>query len=190
MNLFAAVPCISKVESNVTHPVLDNKILIGQYVNDGFSEASNMFNSVKALFSKSDPQQALEFEEQELVPIAAAMVLLEVAWADHTLQPEELDLIETALIELYGFDQTQANRILEQAENEHKQSTGLHRFTRTLNEQLDLDEKITLLTHLWRMNSLESTSFHYEEHVIRKIADLMHLRHSEFIKAKLDAKTT
>ncbi|MYD44730.1 MAG: TerB family tellurite resistance protein [Gammaproteobacteria bacterium] len=149
-----------------------------------------MFNSVKALFSKSDSQHALEFEEQDLVPIAAAMVLLEVAWADHILQPEEIHLIETALTKLYGFDHTQAGRVFKQAENEHKQSTGLHKFTRTLNEQLDLDEKITLLTHLWRMNSLESTSFHYEEHVIRKIADLLHLRHSEFIKAKLDAKQT
>lgn len=149
-----------------------------------------MFNSVKALFSKSESEHTLEFEEQDLVPIAAAMVLLEVAWADHILQPEEINLIETALTKLYGFDQTQAGRILEQAENEHKQSTGLHKFTRTLNEQLDLNEKIALLTHLWRMNSLESTSFHYEEHVIRKIADLLHLRHSEFIRAKLDAKRT
>lgn len=149
-----------------------------------------MFNSVKTLFSKSDSKHALEFEEQDLVPIAAAMVLLEVAWADHILQPEEIDLIETALTKLYGFDQTKAGSVLKQAENEHKQSTGLHKFTRTLNEQLDLEEKISLLTHLWRMNSLEGTSFHYEENVIRKIADLLHLRHSEFIKAKLDAKRT
>lgn len=149
-----------------------------------------MFNSVKVLFSKPDSQLTLELEEQELVPIAAAMVLLEVAWADHILQPQEKDLIETALTQLYGFDQTQASRVLEQAEIEHKQSTGLHKFTRTLNEQLDIDEKITLLTHLWQMNSLESASFHYEEQVIRKIADLLHLRHSEFINAKLAAKRT
>ncbi|MCY3541936.1 MAG: TerB family tellurite resistance protein [Gammaproteobacteria bacterium] len=149
-----------------------------------------MFNSVKALFSKPDSQHTLELEEQDLVPIAAAMVLLEVAWADHILQPQEKDLIETALTQLYGFDQTQAGRVLKQAEHEHKQSTGLHKFTRTLNEQLDIDEKITLLTHLWQMNTLESASFHYEEHVIRKIADLLHLRHSEFINAKLAAKRT
>ncbi|MXZ44468.1 MAG: TerB family tellurite resistance protein [Gammaproteobacteria bacterium] len=147
-----------------------------------------MFNNIKTLFSKSDPSHTLEFEDEEIVPIAAAMVLLEVAWADHILQPEEIDLIESALIQLYGFDQIQAERVLKQAESEHKQSTGLHKFTRTLNEQLDIEEKVTLLTHLWRMNNLESASFHYEEHMIRKIADLLHLRHSEFIRAKLAAK--
>ena len=149
-----------------------------------------MFNNIKAIFLKSDSDNALEFDDKEIVPIAAAMVLLEVAWADHQLQLEEQQLIVSALIELYGIDQVQANQILKQAECEHKQSTSLHRFTRTLNEQLDLDEKITLLTHLWRMNSLESASFHYEEHVIRKIADLLHLRHSEFIQAKLNARQT
>lgn len=147
-----------------------------------------MFSNIKALFSKSDSTHKLEFEDEELVPIAAAMVLLEVAWADHVLEQEEKDLIEAALTQLYGFDPTQASRVLKQAESEHEQATGLHKFTRTLNEQLDLDEKILLLTHLWRMNSVESASFHYEEHVIRKIADLLHLRHSEFIRAKLDAK--
>lgn len=147
-----------------------------------------MFNNIKTLFSKSDPSHALEFEDEEIVPIAAAMVLLEVAWADHILEPEETDLIESALIQLYGFDQIQAERVLKQAESEHKQSTGLHKFTRTLNEQLDIEEKVTLLTHLWQMNNLESASFHYEEHMIRRIADLLHLRHSEFIRAKLAAK--
>lgn len=147
-----------------------------------------MFSNIKTLFSKSDTTHTLEFEDEDIVPIAAAMVLLEVAWADHQLQPEEKDLIAVALTQLYGFDPGQAGRVLKQAERTHEQATGLHKFTRTLNEQLDLNEKITLLTHLWRMNSVESASFHYEEHVIRKIADLLHLRHSEFIRAKLDAK--
>ena len=149
---------------------------------------THMLSNIKTLFLKSDSQYELEFDDEDVVPIAAAMVLLEVAWADHKLQPEELNLIETALTQLYGIDQEQACRVLKQAESEHKQSTGLHKFTRTLNEQMSLDEKITLLTHLWRMNNLESASFHYEEHVIRKIADLLHLRHSEFIRAKLEAK--
>ena len=147
-----------------------------------------MFSNIKALFLKTDSQHTLEFDDEDIVPIAAAMVLLEVAWADHILQPEEQELIESALIQLYDIDHLQASRILKQAESEHVQSTDLHRFTKTLNEKLELDEKKTLLTHLWRMNNLESASFHYEEYMIRKIADLLHLRHSEFIKAKLDAK--
>lgn len=147
-----------------------------------------MLNNIKTLFLKSDSQRSLEFDDENIVPVAAAMVLLEVAWADHKLLPEEQDLIESALIQLYDIDQIQAIRVLRHAESEHNQSTGLHRFTRTLNEALELDEKITLLTHLWRMNNLSTASFHYEEHMIRKVADLLHLRHSEFIKAKLDSK--
>ena len=147
-----------------------------------------MLSSIKSLFQKSDSRQSLEFNDDNIVPIAAAMVLLEVAWADHKLLPEEQDLIECALIQLYDIEKEQANRILKHAESEHNQSTGLHKFTRTLNEQLRVDEKITLLTHLWRMNNLSTASFHYEEHMIRKVADLLHLRHSEFIKAKLVAK--
>lgn len=147
-----------------------------------------MLSSIKSLFQKSDSQQSLDFDDGNIVPIAAAMVLLEVAWADHKLLPEEQNLIECALVQLYDIDEEQANEVLKHAENEHNLSIGLHSFTRTLNQQLGVDEKITLLTHLWRMNNLSTASFHYEEHMIRKVADLLHLRHSEFIKAKLDAK--
>lgn len=147
-----------------------------------------MFSKIKGLFSRSKLPQELEFTNDNIVPVAAAMVLLEVAWADHQLLAEEQELIESALVELYDIDQEKARSILNEAEHEHKISTSLHRFTKTLNHQLDIGEKITLVMHLWRMNNLSTASFHYEESMIRKVADLLHLRHSEFIRAKLAAK--
>ncbi len=126
--------------------------------------------------------------EEEIVPIAAATVLLEVAWADHTVEQQELNLIHDSLIALYGVSAERANEIIEQVQSERKDTTSMYPFTRQLNERLDIDERRNLLVHLWRLNAFDGSPFHYEESVIRRISELLNLRHSEFIAAKLQAK--
>ena len=147
-----------------------------------------MFDRVLEFFSRNSAEQSDLKDKQQIVPLAAAMALLEVAWADHQLDPQELQFIKNTLMLLYAIDEKHADRVLAFAKQKRHSTTSLYPFTRQLNEQLTLDEKMTLVTHLWHMNSIDSSYFHYEEGVIRKLADLLHLRHSEFIQAKMAAK--
>lgn len=151
-----------------------------------------MLDRLREIFSSGakDSTDNLEFaDETEIVPLAAALVLLEVAWADHTLEEKELDLIRNSLIALYGIDSETADSVLDRAQNERTKNTSMYPFTRQLNDHLTITERKNLLVHLWRMNSFDGSPFHYEEGVIRKTAELLHLRHSEFIQAKLEAKS-
>lgn len=147
-----------------------------------------MFDRVLEIFTRNSPRQAQTIDENQLVPLAAAMALLEVAWADHQLDPVELEFVKNSLISLYNIDEAYADQVISLASKKRQTTTSMYPFTRQLNEQLTLNEKIHLMTHLWHMNSVDNSSFHYEEVVIRKLADLLHLRHSEFIHAKLAAK--
>lgn len=147
-----------------------------------------MFERLKTLFERSSNEAKLVAEEVDPVPLAAAMTLLEVAWADHELEATELQLIQDALETLYGISQDQSESIVDQARRQHDESTSIHPFTRELNENLNLNEKHALLVELWRMNNFDGSDFHYEESVIRKVSELLYMRHSEFIAAKLEAK--
>lgn len=147
-----------------------------------------MFDRVLEIFTRNSSRQAQTIDENQLVPLAAAMALLEVAWADHQLDPVELHFVKNSLISLYNIDESYADQVISLASKKRQKTTSMYPFTRQLNEQLTLNEKIRLMTHLWHMNSVDNSSFHYEEVVIRKLADLLHLRHSEFIHAKLAAK--
>lgn len=151
-----------------------------------------MLDRLRDIFSSGAKDSSIKLEitdEKEVVPLAAALVLLEVAWADHTLEEKELNLIRNSLISLYGIDEETANGVLSRAQEERTNNTSMYPFTRQLNDRLDLEERKRLLVHLWRMNSFDGSPFHYEEGVIRKTAELLHLRHSEFIQAKLEAKS-
>ncbi|MCS5566719.1 MAG: TerB family tellurite resistance protein [Pseudomonadales bacterium] len=147
-----------------------------------------MFERLKGVFAR---EQISEVEtETTTVPLAAAMLLLEVAWADHELEERELEQVKVALESMYEIDQDQISEIIDRARLDHHDSTGVFPFTRLLNDRLDRAERKALLVHLWRVASFEGDQEHYEEHVIRKITDLLYLNHSDFIAAKREVQGT
>lgn len=127
-------------------------------------------------------------EESVSVAQAAAMLLLEVAWADHEIEEAELDAMRRTLKSLYGMEDTAIEALIRRARADHEASTGLFPFTRTLNDALTPEEKAVLLTQLWRLTQFSGERHHYEEHAIRRIADLLYLSHDDFIAAKLAAR--
>ena len=148
-----------------------------------------MLERFKKTFARRINEQSIEEDtDDQQVALAAAMLLLEVAWADHEIESREIDLIRSSLSSLYDISEQQVKAIVAEAEREHKDVASIFPFTRTLNEQLDLNERRHLLESLWRLNAYDGSSFHYEESTIRKIADLLYLTHADFIRAKLAAK--
>lgn len=148
-----------------------------------------MLSKFKSVFARRVHDETIETDsDEQQVALAAAMLLLEVAWADHEIEDRELVAIRASLTRLYDVPPAQVEAVIEEAKVEHDRSVGVHEFTRTLNEHLDLAERRQLLECLWRLNEFDGSAFHYEENAIRKIANLLYLSHSEFIAAKLAAK--
>ena len=130
-----------------------------------------MFEKLRQLVRQ---QAAASTTPDEAVSVAqaAAMLLLEVAWADHEIDDAELDAMRRTLKSLYLMEDAAIEALIRQARADHDASTGLFPFTRTLNDALTVEEKNALLTQLWRLTRFSGERHHYEEHVIRKIADL------------------
>lgn len=149
-----------------------------------------MFNRFKAAFARRVNDDSIESDsDDQQIALAAAMLLLEVAWADHEIEDRELALIRSSLVALYDISESQVEAVIEEAKLEHQEISSIFPFTRSLNEQLNTEERKRLLESLWRLNAFDGSAFHYEEGVIRKIAELLYLTHADFIAAKLSAKT-
>ena len=150
-----------------------------------------MLDRFKTAFARRVKDESIEDDsDDQQVALAAAMLLLEVAWADHEIEEREIELIRTALIALYDISESQVEAVIAEAKLEHQEISSIFPFTRALNEQLDTVGRKRLLESLWRLNAFDGSAFHYEESVIRKIAELLYLTHGDFIAAKLGAKTS
>ena len=141
------------------------------------------------LFSSDEPDSAeSEVDEQESLAYAAAMLLFEVAWADHEITPEELLRIDASLQSLFGVTQGTAQRLAERARIEHVEATSMYPFTREVKDALDADERYILMVALWQLALADEDLGTYEESAIRSIAELLYVSHRNFIRAKLEAK--
>ena len=126
---------------------------------------------------------------QQRLQIAAAALLLEVGRIDLHLSDAEIEAVEAALQAVFGLSQNEIARILELARQEIEIEPGLHGFTRLINEHLSIDEKLQVVEMLWRVAYADATLDKYEEHLVRRLADLLYIPHSQFIRAKLRAQS-
>jgi uncharacterized tellurite resistance protein B-like protein len=125
---------------------------------------------------------------EHLLVLAAAALFLEVAWADHEIADAELALIESQLRQEFDLSADEIAELVAESRRAHEDSIGLYSYTRTINEHWDEQRKFTLVTALWRLALTNEGLHRYEEHTIRKIAELLYLSHSRFIEAKLIAR--
>jgi len=86
-----------------------------------------------------------------------------------------------------GLDESDGRELLELAEQRVDASHDLYQFTSQVNRACNEAEKLRLVEQLWRVASADSVIHKYEEHLIRRIADLLHVPHRGFIAAKLRA---
>lgn len=127
----------------------------------------------------NSPQQALQ--------LAVTVLLLEVAESDYQQLPEEKAALLKVVQRCFDLAPAQAEELLELARSEHADSTDYFEFTRLINQHYSPEQKNQLVESLWQIAFADQSLHHYEEHVIRRLSELLHVPHSVFIAAKLRA---
>jgi uncharacterized tellurite resistance protein B-like protein len=116
--------------------------------------------------------------------MAVAALLVEIAVSDFESASEEQQMIVDIVRTQFGLSGPQAETLLSLAHEEHKASTDYFQFTRLINHHYSAQQKVDLVESLWRVAFADGELHHYEEHVIRRLADLLYVSHSDFIAAK------
>ena len=132
--------------------------------------------------------QAAESPEQ--IHMACAALMLEVAEADYADEPDETRAILKALETEFGLTQQAVTALLERARKESAGASDMFPYTHLLNQRLDHEQKCRILTAMWRVAFADGNVDKYEEHLIRRVYELLHLDHSDFIAAKQAARGT
>jgi uncharacterized tellurite resistance protein B-like protein len=119
--------------------------------------------------------------------LAVAALLVEVLRADYQVSSREREAVIAAAGRVLGLGEPESAALVTAAEKEIDKAHDLYQFTSQVNQSFTGDEKVQLLEQLWRVAQADETVHKYEEHLIRRVADLLHVPHSGFIAAKLRA---
>lgn len=121
---------------------------------------------------------------------AATALMVEIMMADHDLDEREETLIVERLRHRAdsGEGEDTIRALVEAAKRRQRETHDMFQFTKVINAEYSVDEKVELITDLWRTALADGAVDKHEEHLIRRINDLLHLHHSHFIQAKLTAQ--
>ena len=119
---------------------------------------------------------------------ACAALFLEVSNVDYSQDDSELLEIKKLLRQRFHLSDKELISIVDMMNND--EATSMHPFTSMVNEHYDYSARLTLLGHLWKVAYADGELSKYEEHAIRKISDLMHIRHPDYVKVKIDNTPT
>ncbi len=145
-----------------------------------------MIDKIKAFFAKNvvDAEDSSLSGEQ----LATAALLIEVMVIDGNLAEDELQSISATLAQMLELSSEQVDELVLLSRDEVADATSLYQFTKEINAHFSHEKKLDLMTAMWRVAFADGHLDKHEEGIIRRVADLLHLRHSEFMQCKLSAR--
>lgn len=123
-------------------------------------------------------------EQEHAYRLAAATLLIEMTRADHDPKGIEREAAARAVRQAFPLEASETEELLASAEQEADRATSTYEFTRLINSHFDADQKVHFVELLWQVALADGEIDRYEEHLVRKIADLIHVPHRAYIRAK------
>mgnify|MGYP001267835661 FL=1 len=143
-------------------------------------------NFFKKIFQK-DASEDLEIDEHGSIKACIAL-MLETSMADDLLDESEIKTLKATLINDFKLEETEIDELIEISKKNVDDSTSLYDFTRDINDNFESEERIKLIESMWKIAYADGNIDKFEEHIIRKVSNLIYVSHSDFIKAKISAK--
>ncbi len=149
-----------------------------------------MFHPLKLLltdfFMPTDAGAAVD--DSRSLQLATAVLMVEVMRSDARFNPQERAAAVAALRTQFTLTDDELARLLTQAEHTAQGANDYFGFTSAMNDHYTQAQKIMVVELMWQVAYADGHLDAHENHVISKVAGLLHVTHGEYIAAKLHAK--
>lgn len=147
-----------------------------------------MLSRIKRFFDQHLAAESMAQDPDHVLRLAVGALLLEMTHMDGEVWPRQREAVEEAVGTCFDLAEGEANELLDLAEAERAESTDYFQFTSLINRSYTPEQKERLVETLWRVAYANEVLHMYEEHLVRKVADLLYVSHSAFIAAKHRAR--
>ena len=143
-----------------------------------------MIEKITAFFRSLEQQDEAQAQQHLSLELACTVLLCEVMRADGNLCAEE-EIVLVHLVQAeFALSSQDAISLIDEAKVLCDDATDFQKFTSIINKSYDAQERTKIVALLWQLANADGHIDAVEEHTIRRIADLLYLRHSEYISAK------
>jgi uncharacterized tellurite resistance protein B-like protein len=146
-----------------------------------------VLKSIRDFFDRNIAQDA-PTADRHSVELATAALLVEVIRSDAEITASEQKAVMRAVREKFNLSEDEAQAILNLAEQEVRTANDYYQFTSLINRHFDQQHKQHIIELMWRVAYADAELAAHENHVLRRIAELLHITHADYIAAKMRAR--
>ena len=147
-----------------------------------------MFKRVVDWFTSNTPEAEETHNHEGDLALATAALMMEVARADRSLDASEMEAMLRQLGARLQLDSAALEDLVALAADTSEEAHDLYAFTEVINARYDYAEKKRLLTDLWDVALADEAIDAHEDHIIRRIAGLLNVDHSDLMHARAKAR--
>ncbi len=143
---------------------------------------------LRALRHALKPETTLPNLDSTALNEAIATLLIEAARVDDNTTEADIAEAKKSLKLLANINSEQADVLIRKVSIPKNRPTSYLPLTRTINQNLDYDQKCVLIGAMWAIAHSDSHIDPHEDHIIRKISDLIYVSHRDFIDQKIKSQ--
>jgi uncharacterized tellurite resistance protein B-like protein len=127
-------------------------------------------------------------DREAALRLATAVLMLDVARADHVFDESEFDRILQLMQAHFQIPPDEAGQLINVAHERAEDAVSAYEFTKVLHEHLDENEKARIVALLWKIAYADGRLDKYEDAFVLKISDLLHVSRGRVMRLKHDAE--
>lgn len=144
-----------------------------------------MLNAISDFFQRTLAQPEQRENQTLTLELATAALLCEVMRADYDTSDAERAALRQMLVTRYRLSESDVEELMAMAEEEVEDAVDHYQFVSLVKEHYHYDQRCELVALMWQLAWADGSVDPLEEHRIRRLADLLHVSHRDFIRTKL-----
>ena len=153
-------------------------------------QAPTVLKSIRNYFEQNIAAQGAPPAARHSIELATAALLVEVVRSDAGIVPKEQRAVLRAVREKFGLSADESQALFYLAEEEVRTANDYYQFTSLINRHFDQPQKQHIIELMWRVAYADDSLAAHENHVLRRVAELLHVTHGDYIAAKMRARDT
>ena len=127
-------------------------------------------------------------EREAALRLATAVLMIDVARADHVFDESEFDRILELVRAHFKLEPEDAAQLVVAANERSDEAVSAYEFTQLLHDHLDEEEKARIVSLLWQIAYADGQLDKYEDAFVLKSSDLLSVSRGGVMRLKHDAQ--
>ncbi|MEK9993957.1 MAG: TerB family tellurite resistance protein [Hydrogenophilales bacterium] len=143
-----------------------------------------MFEKLKKIFETNNSE--INSVDDTLISYLVSL-FVEVSRVDYKIDEKEINFIIEILAKEFNFNLDLIKEKLNIVRTSER-LIGYHPITKYLNENFDINFKKKVVLGLWKIAFINNDLDKYEDHLVRKVSDLLYINHADNMLLRNKAK--